>query len=247
MACGTGYGAALMADHAQQVVGMDIDVDTIKQAQTSYANRANLSFSVGDVFSNNLASDRFDAVVSFETLEHVSEHHELLAEFKRILKQSGVLIISTPDKDHYSAQGHHNHHHVKELTATEFKKLIKQHFKHVCFFGQKLHMASRIEAQTAASHGEQQPLYLEQGKEFQPQLQQQNPMYLIAVATDAVESISELRLGNSNLTDWHEQWFKHQLQQIQRLLAADQRIPELEQQLAQQQALVSHLKARLGL
>ncbi|MBK8142717.1 MAG: class I SAM-dependent methyltransferase [Chitinophagaceae bacterium] len=40
----------------------------------------------------------FDVAVSFETLEHITDHDKMVAEIKRVIKPGGVLLISTPDK-----------------------------------------------------------------------------------------------------------------------------------------------------
>jgi len=41
-------------------------------------------------------------VISFETIEHHDEHEQMMKEIKRVLKPSGLLIISSPDKKNYS-------------------------------------------------------------------------------------------------------------------------------------------------
>ncbi len=247
LACGEGYGAALISQQAKKVFGVDIDGHTIEKAQKKYVTHPHLSFLQADLLNTSLEDDCLDAVVSFETLEHLSEQEAMLKEFKRVLKPGGLLVISTPDKNVYSDQSHHNHHHVKELTATEFKALIEQHFAHQVYFGQKLHLGSTIEIENNHDPGKRGQLYIEHGKEFNPTFQQANPMYMIAIASDSAANISEINASNSNLNDYNGALLKHYKQQMDRLQDADIRIPELERQLKQQLALVNHLKARLGL
>ena len=40
----------------------------------------------------------FDAIVSFETIEHIDQPLVFLGNVRRVLKPNGVLIISTPNK-----------------------------------------------------------------------------------------------------------------------------------------------------
>ncbi len=42
----------------------------------------------------------FDAVISFETIEHLENPHHFIREIRRVLKPTGVFILSTPNIDH---------------------------------------------------------------------------------------------------------------------------------------------------
>src|SRR5437870_267231 len=79
VACGEGYGADLLARTAKEVIGVDIAPDVVKHASRAY-QRNNLSFRLGDCCHLPVASGHFDLVVSFETLEHLDRHEEMLAE-----------------------------------------------------------------------------------------------------------------------------------------------------------------------
>lgn len=53
----------------------------------------------GDTSSIPLADNKFDVVVSFETIEHHGQAYgNAFAEIKRVLKENGILIISSPNK-----------------------------------------------------------------------------------------------------------------------------------------------------
>lgn len=131
-ACGEGYGASLLSETAVQVVGLDLDDATISQAKIKY-DKTNLSFVVGSIDHLPFTDQTFDAVISFETLEHVNEEVQLcfFKEIKRVLKHNGLLIISTPNKAIYTDLVHGtNKFHLKELYTHEFSELIKKFF---CF------------------------------------------------------------------------------------------------------------------
>src|SRR5439155_10039614 len=64
VACGEGYGAALLAGVASEVVGVDIDAATLAHAAASYTDHANLRFMRGSCAALPFADASFDLVVS---------------------------------------------------------------------------------------------------------------------------------------------------------------------------------------
>jgi ubiquinone/menaquinone biosynthesis C-methylase UbiE len=137
IACGEGYGSNLMANYAKQVYGVDIDKESIAHACSKY-KRDNLFFLIGDVVNIPIKDNSIDVIVSFETIEHHNKHDEMLMEFKRILKPTGIIIISSPDKHVYSELlGIRNEYHVKELYFDEFKSIIQKYFIFSNFYFQK--------------------------------------------------------------------------------------------------------------
>jgi len=95
-ACGEGYGSALLADVARHVVGVDIDSAVVAGASSRYGGRGNLEFRAASVTTLPLADASVDAVVSFETIEHLeaADQPAMLAEFARVLAPDGILILS---------------------------------------------------------------------------------------------------------------------------------------------------------
>ncbi|GAA4815742.1 hypothetical protein GCM10011365_01700 [Marinicella pacifica] len=248
LACGEGYGAALLAQHAKHVTALDIDAATIQKAQQKYP-QDNIRFVCADVLNTGLAANQLDCITSFETLEHLAEHEALLFEFKRLLKQDGVLIISTPDTDVYNPEDKHNHHHVKELDRVEFQGLLSRHFAHSALFGQQLQLASVIKPiDNQAESVTLQAKWVQQGKEFTAHKDITKPQYLLAIATDCEQNLEKFKhLGGSCFNDSENSLYKHHEQQLQRLQSVDKRMPELEQQVQRQATIINHLKARLGL
>lgn len=137
IASGEGYGAYNLSKNALKVIGVDIDEETVFDAQKKYIN-ANLSFNVGRADKIPVESNTIDVVVSFETIEHHDKHEEMMLEIKRVLKFDGILIMSSPDKEFYSDRtGQNNIFHVKELNFSEFRNLIDSHFKETLYYFQK--------------------------------------------------------------------------------------------------------------
>ncbi len=144
VASGEGYGSSILANAAQSVTGVDADPASIAHARMTYG-RQNLRFIQGSTLDLPLAHDLVDAVVSFETLEHVREHGRFMAEVRRVLRPGGRLIVSTPERAVYSAPGEPvNPYHLLELTAAEFDSLLRANFKHVDILSQRAVLGSLI-------------------------------------------------------------------------------------------------------
>ncbi len=98
LACGTGYGAELLgADPGVAYHGVDIDARTVEYANSRHGG-ANRSFHCADATSTPLADRSADLVASFETIEHISDTASLVAEYARVLRPNGCLVVSTPNK-----------------------------------------------------------------------------------------------------------------------------------------------------
>ena len=73
IACGEGYGSAILGAQALSVIGVDISEEAISHARATYTS-PKLHFEVGSCEQVPLADASVDAVVCFETLEHVAAH-----------------------------------------------------------------------------------------------------------------------------------------------------------------------------
>ena len=146
---GEGYGAALLAAVAAEVVGIELDPRSVEHARLNHV-RPNLHFVQGSVLDRAAYGDRrFDAAVCFEVLEHLEEQDVLLGNIAEALTDDGLLLISTPDREVYSAPGATpNPYHVRELTMGEFDGLLHAHFPHVAIWGQWTVSGARFEALT---------------------------------------------------------------------------------------------------
>ena len=72
VACGTGYGSQMLADAgAKSVLGVDISREAIEFARGHHASDRT-RFELGDAQNlYDIPREKFDAIVSFETVEHV--------------------------------------------------------------------------------------------------------------------------------------------------------------------------------
>lgn len=180
IASGEGFGSSLLAQDARSVVGVDISQDAVRHAKNKYRN-PRLRFEAGSVTAIPLPDASVDVVISFETIEHIADHEVMLAEFKRVLRPGGVLMISTPDKAIYSDRpGYTNPFHVRELYRDQFHTLLSNQFAHVKMHGQKVHFGSLIVAEDASGQFTET-----NSRTMQTVSGLADALYLVAVASDA--------------------------------------------------------------
>ena len=203
IACGEGYGSYLLAQKAVRVVGVDVHIETLQHASSTYLKN-NLEFLRGECARIPVDGQGiFDVVVSFETIEHLdtAAQQAFLLEVKRLLKPDGLFLVSTPNKLFYtSAPGTENPFHRQEYYIGEFRALLQNHFRQVRLLGQKVYPVSYIwdvneQAKTCAEYG------LEfTGKKFRPAPPDKKVLYALAVCTDGALTPGD----NSILVDLSE-------------------------------------------
>jgi len=146
LACGEGYGSHLISTVARRTTGIDISEEAVQHARQAYRNGGKLTFLQGSAAKLPLPDAAFDVVVSFETIEHLEEQREMLSEIRRVLRPSGVLVVSSPNRPVYSRQGEHqNEFHLKELDFAELDAALKEQFPAVRYFGQRLMAGSLLQ------------------------------------------------------------------------------------------------------
>jgi SAM-dependent methyltransferase len=152
VACGEGYGSALLSDVASSVVGVDIDAATVTHARTNYASRANLSFLEGSITALSLPPASVDAIVSFETVEHLdaADQRLMIAELAQVLAPGGLVLLSSPNRPEYSdARNYTNPFHRQELDRDELAKLIDPAFPAQHWYRQRRYFGSALWAEQA--------------------------------------------------------------------------------------------------
>lgn len=138
-ACGEGYGTALLAEKAASVTGIDISAEAVARAKSSYSQCGRVHFALASIAELPLEDHSMDVVVSFETIEHVSEdiQFKFLNEIARVLKKDGFLIMSTPNKEIYTDRpGYHNEFHIKEFYRDEFIDFLGKKFVNISLYDQ---------------------------------------------------------------------------------------------------------------
>lgn len=139
MACGSGYGSLMLSERCQEVYGVDIDQTTIDEISKRYEKENKVKF-----YRNNLLDidfeNKFDLIVSFETVEHFDESdiEKLMSNFHKALKSGGTIIFSTPynqPKTQASMKWHKTFYIIEEKMETllngffEIEKLWYQDYQ----------------------------------------------------------------------------------------------------------------------
>ncbi len=119
-ACGVGYGSKMLAEAGNRVTGIDVSQEAIDFAKRHYRDPAVL-YICGNLLEIQLPE--VDAIVSFETVEHVHEDRELL---KRFRAASSTLFVSVPNIDVYPLKGPVARHHWRHYEDLEFRTLLAE-------------------------------------------------------------------------------------------------------------------------
>ncbi|MCC7328467.1 MAG: class I SAM-dependent methyltransferase [Burkholderiales bacterium] len=152
VACGEGYGSALLAEVAAQVTGIDIAEDAIARARIVYAARPNLRFDSSAAAALPLPDGAVDVVVSFETIEHLPavDQPRMLAEIARVLAPNGLLLLSSPNPVEYSdARGYRNPFHLHEPPREELDALLAIAFQARRWYRQRRYFGSALWSEDA--------------------------------------------------------------------------------------------------
>jgi len=135
--CDIGWGTDyLIARGGSMVVGGDVSKQALKHGALHYRRVPFLCFDAQHI---PLISTSFDVVVSIEVIEHLQRPEDFLQECRRILRDGGLLVCSTPNKEVVSPGFEKPFYpfHVKEFTIAEFYGLLRTYFKEVHLFGQQ--------------------------------------------------------------------------------------------------------------
>jgi SAM-dependent methyltransferase len=131
MACGEGYGSAVLARCARQVTGVDANPETLEHARLKY-DRPGVRF-VRDLVESY--EESCDAIVFLQTVEHVRNPGALLTRFKEM---ADTVFVSTPNLLTLAPPGAEksdNPWHLREYRAEEFRALCLEAADRVEFYG----------------------------------------------------------------------------------------------------------------
>jgi SAM-dependent methyltransferase len=132
LACGEGYGSAVLASTAASVVGVDANPEAFEHARAKYTQarfeRTMIELWQGDV----------DCVVFLQTIEHIQDPDGMLEHIKALIAPGGVAYVSTPNVLTLAPKGQTrsgNPWHVREYQPGEYRALCERHFANVDLLG----------------------------------------------------------------------------------------------------------------
>ena len=214
VACGEGYGSALLACGARKVTGVDLATAAIDHARARYADRRSLDFRVADCTALPFPDASFDAVVSFETIEHIAAQEAFLDEVRRVLRPEGLFIVSCPNKAEYTDKRNTvNQFHVRELYRDELHGLLASRFAHLAWYGQRPGFFSVVWPEQGEARGE--IFEVSEGAADAPTRGHVRPLYFIAVASGAAATLGAVVPQLSVLAD-RDEWVYRNYEEVTR-------------------------------
>jgi SAM-dependent methyltransferase len=121
--CGEGYGADLIAAVARGVIALDYDEATVAHVRARYPR---VQVMHGNLAELPLDDASVDVVVNFQVIEHLWDQAQFVRECARVLRSSGLLMVSTPNRITFSPGRDTpiNPFHTRELNADELTELL---------------------------------------------------------------------------------------------------------------------------
>lgn len=121
--CGEGYGADLIANVARRVIGLDYDESAVAHVMARYPR---VDMRQGNLAELPLRDGTVDVVVNFQVIEHLWDQGQFVEECARVLRPTGVLLMSTPNRITFSPGRDTpiNPFHTRELNAAELTELL---------------------------------------------------------------------------------------------------------------------------
>jgi SAM-dependent methyltransferase len=119
---GEGYGSALLAGAAADVVALELDAQAAAHGRRHYPEVTTVR---GDLQRLPFRSGRLDVVACLQTVEHLWDQPGFVHECARVLRPAGTLLLTTPNAVTFPKG---NPFHTRELTMDELEELLAPAF-----------------------------------------------------------------------------------------------------------------------
>lgn len=115
-ASGVGYGSFLLAEAGFQVDALDI-APKAQQIQKECYNHKNVAFHLCDIAKTSL--ERYDAIVSFETIEHLPHPEDFIKKW-----DARIILASVPNETALPYSHEAFPFHYRHYTKDQFSDLL---------------------------------------------------------------------------------------------------------------------------
>lgn len=90
-----------LARRGYKVIGIDLNQDSLAVGNKikEVLGIENVTFYQMNILNGTFQNERFDAILMFETLEHIQKDSEAIQEIYRLLKKGGCFLLSVPYAD----------------------------------------------------------------------------------------------------------------------------------------------------
>jgi len=133
VACGTGIGLGYLARIARKIIGGDIDEKNVSIAKNYYQGKKGIKVCLLDAHNLNFPEKSFDLVLLYEAIYYLKNPEKFVLEAKRVLKDNGVLIIGTVNKEWEDF--HPSSYTYRYFSVSEIRSLLSKYFSGVEIFG----------------------------------------------------------------------------------------------------------------
>ena len=130
IACGSGQGLGYLEKYAKSIEGGDYSEEILKTPKKYYKNR--ITVKQFDAHSLPYRDDSKDVIILFEAVYYLKSFDIFLKECNRVLRDGGVLLISSANKDLFDFNASpytYEYYGVSELS----KILESNNFDSNCF------------------------------------------------------------------------------------------------------------------
>jgi SAM-dependent methyltransferase len=131
--CGAGLGLGYLARFARKVVGGDIEEKNVSLARQFYKDRTNITIDLMDAHNLPLPNGSFDLALLYETIYYLKDPEKCIAEAKRVLRENGILIVCTVNKDWEDF--HPSSYTYRYFFAPELYEIMRDKFWQVSLLG----------------------------------------------------------------------------------------------------------------
>ena len=93
--CGSGEKTSVLArlSPEQNVVGLDLGVESLEKSMAKFGNMPNLDYVQGNIMMPPFKDRQFDSAMSLGVLHHTNNTREAFAKFRRMLKEETTCVI----------------------------------------------------------------------------------------------------------------------------------------------------------
>jgi 2-polyprenyl-3-methyl-5-hydroxy-6-metoxy-1,4-benzoquinol methylase len=125
LACGSGYGSAILRETATSVVGVDNDAATIDMARATVGRDTDVEFVAGDAieYLHSGLQDEYDAIVCLEGIEHFADLDRAVDALSALAQDGMKMVISVPNSRTFAEE---NEFHVTDFGFDEAMELAEK-------------------------------------------------------------------------------------------------------------------------
>ncbi|WP_130736761.1 bifunctional 2-polyprenyl-6-hydroxyphenol methylase/3-demethylubiquinol 3-O-methyltransferase UbiG [Flavobacterium sp. J27] len=117
--CGIGRGLEIVVKKSKTYTGIDKNKKLIEEQIQNYPENSFIHGTVPPLLE--IKNNSFDTIITFHVIEHIEKDTLFIDEIYRVLKPSGILIISTPNKEKTITK---NPWHIREYNNIELRNIF---------------------------------------------------------------------------------------------------------------------------